>query len=75
MVGSMWQDYETQMFAVTGTNLVDSVSTSGNPLGLGKMFKAVNGVPTLITSANLDQSRGALSRQQTPPGPAQGFGS
>ena len=39
MVGSMWQDYETQMFAVTGTNLVDSVGTSGNPLGLDKMLQ------------------------------------
>lgn len=32
MAGTMWQDYETQMYAITGTNIVDSVVN-------GKMYK------------------------------------
>jgi TonB-linked SusC/RagA family outer membrane protein len=41
MVGTMWQDYETRMFAISGTNLVDSIVN-------GKMYK--NGV--ILTDAN-----------------------
>lgn len=36
MVGTMWQDYETQMYAIYGTNIVDSVG------GNGKMYKGSN---------------------------------
>lgn len=32
LVGTMWQDFETQQFAIYGTNIVDSVGTTpGNP--------------------------------------------
>lgn len=30
MGGTMWQDYETRMFAVTGNNIVDNISANGN---------------------------------------------
>lgn len=43
MVGTMWQDYETDMYAVYGTNIVDSVGLGG------KMY--YNGSP--ITDKNL----------------------
>jgi TonB-linked SusC/RagA family outer membrane protein len=36
MVGTMWQDYETSMFSVTGTNLIDSIGVDG------RMYKAGN---------------------------------
>jgi TonB-linked SusC/RagA family outer membrane protein len=41
MGGTMWQDYKTEMFAIYGTNIVDSVGASltGNPSGFGKMYK------------------------------------
>ncbi len=29
MVGTMWQDYKTEMFAVYGTNIADSLSSNG----------------------------------------------
>ncbi len=29
MVGTMWQDYRTEMFAIYGTNIVDAVGTDG----------------------------------------------
>ncbi len=38
MGGTMWQDYETEMFAVYGTNIVDSVGGC-NTAGNGKMYK------------------------------------
>lgn len=44
MGGTMWQDYETQMYAVVGTNIVDSVAQ-------GKMWK--NG--RIISTAELDR--------------------
>lgn len=43
MVGTMWQDYETRMWAISGTNIVDNVNTAD-----GKMYRAprdANGVP------------------------------
>jgi TonB-linked SusC/RagA family outer membrane protein len=51
MGGTMWQDYKTSMWAVYGTNIVDSVGTSfvANPGGYGKMYK--NGA--LITDKDL----------------------
>ena len=45
MIGNMWQDYKTEIYAVYGTNLVDSVGLNG------QMYKAVGGVPTLFTQA------------------------
>ncbi|MBL7725485.1 MAG: SusC/RagA family TonB-linked outer membrane protein [Chitinophagaceae bacterium] len=39
MGGTMWQDYTTKMFAVYGTNLVDSVGGLLNSTGNGKMYK------------------------------------
>ncbi len=45
MVGTMWQDYETKMFAIYGTGLVDSIG------GNGKMYK--NG--QVVTDATFDQ--------------------
>lgn len=44
MGGTMWQDYETRMFAVYGTNIVDNVNTTD-----GKMYLAprdADGNPT-----------------------------
>lgn len=32
MTGTMWQNYETQMFSVYGTNIVDNVAANGNML-------------------------------------------
>lgn len=50
MVGTMWQDYRTEMHAIYGTNIVDSVATSSlNTLGVGKMYKNGN----IITDAEL----------------------
>lgn len=43
MVGNMWQDYETKMFAIYGTNIVDNVQTDG------KMYKD----GSVITDAQL----------------------
>ncbi|HRG24138.1 MAG TPA: SusC/RagA family TonB-linked outer membrane protein [Chitinophagaceae bacterium] len=42
MGGTMWQDYKTEMFAVYGTNLVDSVGGIANTTGNGKMYKGGN---------------------------------
>lgn len=39
MGGTMWQDYTTKMFAVYGTNIVDSVGAITNIAGNGKMYK------------------------------------
>lgn len=49
MGGTMWQDYKTDMFAVYGTNLVDSVGALTNLAGNGKMYK--NG--SIITDKDL----------------------
>jgi TonB-linked SusC/RagA family outer membrane protein len=43
MGGTMWQDYKTEMWAVYGTNIVDSVATSTANPNFGKMYK--DGVP------------------------------
>lgn len=37
MGGTMWQDYETEMFAIYGSNIVDNVNTTD-----GKMYKGGN---------------------------------
>ncbi|MBK8952983.1 MAG: SusC/RagA family TonB-linked outer membrane protein [Chitinophagaceae bacterium] len=40
MTGTMWQDYETQMYSIYGTNIVDSVGSLNNIVGgNGKMYK------------------------------------
>ncbi|MBC7874370.1 MAG: SusC/RagA family TonB-linked outer membrane protein [Ferruginibacter sp.] len=53
VVGNMWQDYETQMYAVFGTNLIDSVGLDG------LMYKGNNGVPALFTQAQWDAMVGS----------------
>src|SRR5258705_3230410 len=50
MAGPMWQDYETKMFAIYGTGLVDSIGATNN-----KMYKRINGVMTAVTDATFDQ--------------------
>jgi hypothetical protein len=51
MGGTMWQDYKTKMFAVYGTNIVDSVGGLLNTAGgNGKMYK--NGA--FVTDRDLD---------------------
>ncbi len=57
MVGTMWQDYETQMFSITGTNLVDSIGTINNIAGYNKLYK--NG--QIVTDANFEQTVGSKS--------------
>ncbi len=43
MGGTMYQDYKTEMFAIYGTNIVDSVGGVLNAAGNGRMYK--NGSP------------------------------
>src|SRR5258706_7995123 len=52
MVGQMWQDYQTEMFSITGTNLVDSIGTL--PSNFNKLYK--NG--QIVTDANFEQTVG-----------------
>lgn len=54
MGGTMWQDYQTDMFAIYGTNIVDSVGSITNLTGNGKMYK--NG--QIITDADLQTLMG-----------------
>lgn len=37
MTGTMWQDYETRMFSVYGTNIVDNVTASGSMIKNGSV--------------------------------------
>ena len=53
MVGQMWQDYQTEMFSITGTNLVDSIGTQ--PSNFNKLYK--NG--QIVTDANFEQTVGS----------------
>ena len=55
MVGTMWQDYETAMFAIRGTNLVDSIGSSANPAGFNRLYK--NG--QIVTDDNFAQLVGS----------------
>ncbi len=55
MVGNMWQDYKTEMFAIYGTNLIDSVGTINNVAGYNKMYK--NG--QIVTDDTFDQLVGS----------------
>ncbi len=54
MVGTMWQDYETQMFSITGTNLVDSINKVIGSPNYNKLMK--NG--QVVTDANFSQTVG-----------------
>jgi TonB-linked SusC/RagA family outer membrane protein len=56
MAGTMWQDYETQMFAMSGTNFVDSIVA-------GKMWK--NGA--ILTGAGYDALLPASDSNATRP--------
>jgi len=56
MAGTMWQDYETEMFAISGSNIVDSVGTVN-----GKLYK--NGV--ILTSADYDALPGPADSNAT----------
>lgn len=62
MVGTMWQDYETRMWAVSGTNIVDNVNTAD-----GKMYRTprdangdpvAGGTPVQISDRDLQQLMG-----------------
>ncbi len=54
VVGNMWQDYETQMYAIFGTNLIDSVGLNG------LMYKKdANGVVVPFTQAQWENMIGS----------------
>jgi TonB-linked SusC/RagA family outer membrane protein len=55
MGGTMWQDYETKMFAVTGTGLADSIGTINNVLGYNKLYKKGQ----IVTDDNFNQLIGS----------------
>ncbi len=51
MVGTMWQDYETKMFAIYGTGLVDSIGALD-----GRMYKFLpGGARQVVTDKTFDQ--------------------
>ncbi|HMJ46867.1 MAG TPA: TonB-dependent receptor, partial [Ferruginibacter sp.] len=56
MAGTMWQDYKTEMFSVSGDHYIDSVSPT-----TGKMWK--NG--QIITAATYDQVTGSPADSNT----------
>ncbi|MET0392708.1 MAG: SusC/RagA family TonB-linked outer membrane protein [Chitinophagaceae bacterium] len=56
MGGTMWQDYETRMFAISGTNVVDSIVN-------GKMWK--NG--SILTDAGYNALAGVSDSNATRP--------
>lgn len=50
LVGTMWQDYETQQFGVVGTHLIDSVRTDSSntlPSTRTRLLRNVAGLPNL----------------------------
>ncbi len=56
MVGTMWQNYETEMFSIFGTGLVDSIGLDG------RMFMVIDrktgvrlSAPVVVTDKNFDQ--------------------
>ena len=57
MGGTMWQDYRTEMYAITGNNIVDSVGGLLNLAGNGKMYK--NG--SIVTDNDLKEILKGLS--------------
>ena len=60
MVGTMWQDYKTSMFATYGNQLVDSISPEGKMYrtfardALGKLGSRLS-APLLVTESNFKQ--------------------
>jgi TonB-linked SusC/RagA family outer membrane protein len=42
MVGTMWQDYQTEQFAVSGTNLVDSIGSNNQLYRKGQIVTDAN---------------------------------
>jgi TonB-linked SusC/RagA family outer membrane protein len=65
MVGNMWQDYETQMFSVYGTNIVDYVNAPGTTDGrMYRVPRDANGAPiagaapVLVTDRDLTATLG-----------------
>jgi TonB-linked SusC/RagA family outer membrane protein len=59
MVGTMWQDYETRMWAISGTNIVDNTNAAGQML---RAPRDANGNPTgpqvVLTDRDLQQLMG-----------------
>ncbi|MEO8820597.1 MAG: SusC/RagA family TonB-linked outer membrane protein [Ginsengibacter sp.] len=50
MVGTMWQDYETDQYAITGNNLIDSTSKDSSntlPASRVRLLRNNNGLPNL----------------------------
>ncbi len=62
MLGTMWQDYETQMFAIYGTNLVDSAGTTGLLyMTIDRKTGLRLPAPVLVNETNFSQVVGSLS--------------
>lgn len=62
MGGTMWQDYKTEMFAIYGTNIVDSVGGLFNQVGgNGKMYKD----GAIVTEAGLKELLKGLNTSST----------
>jgi len=61
MGGTMWQDYRTEMFAIYGTNIVDSVGGLLNAAGNGRMYK--NG--SIVTDNDLKELLKGLNTSAT----------
>lgn len=50
MIGTMWQDYETQQFAITGNSLIDSTSKDSSntlPASRVRLLRNEKGLPNL----------------------------
>ena len=65
MVGTMWQDYKTSMFAIYGTQLVDSISAFDGKMyktrvrdAEGRVTSTYLGTPILVTDKNFEQTVG-----------------
>ena len=58
MTGTMWQDYETRMFSVYGTNVVDNVTTSGSMIKNGAVVtdKDLAGIMGNYMDSNVTRS-------------------
>jgi TonB-linked SusC/RagA family outer membrane protein len=52
LVGTMWQDLETEQFAIYGTNLIDSLGRDGNMYKNGRIYHSLgfNATDSSITS-------------------------
>jgi len=58
MTGTMWQDYETRMFSVYGTNIVDNVTASGSMIKNGSVVtdKDLAGIMGNYMDSNVTRS-------------------